>query len=256
MIKTLKHITSYIYPIVVEQCIGNISPYLEVNLVNGKYTLDTSKVNYSYGSLYQVFDQTFHDFNITSRKIKNVLVLGFGAGSVASLLTEKYNFDCNITGIEKDQIVIHLARKYFNLNRFKNLELICEDAYDYVQTHSKKFDVIIVDLYIDDQVPKCFHEKRFLKQLDRLLQDQGVLFFNKMVTNQKQKEEFNELATNIEELFGSSFTYKLLIKGTNNYMLIHDRGAAIVDHPTAMKEDTSFFNNKQFVPSFNFKQGS
>lgn len=256
MLKKLKHITSYLYPIVIEQCIGNISPYLEVTLVNGKYMLDTSKVNYSYGSLHKVFDQAFHNFNIKSREVKNVLILGFGAGSVASLLTEKYNIDCNLTGIEKDPIVIHLARKYFDLNRFKNLELICEDAYDYVQTHNKKFDVIVVDIYIDDQVPKCFHEKRFLKQLDRLLQDQGVLFFNKMVTTQKQKEEFDELAKNVEELFGKGLTYNLLIVGTTNNMLIHDRGTANMDHSIIMKQEIQFSNNKQFVPAFSFSRNN
>ena len=63
----IKNIASYVYPLIVEQCSGNVSPYLEVNLVNGKYVLDTAKVNYSYGSLYKIFDQTFHKFNLKSR---------------------------------------------------------------------------------------------------------------------------------------------------------------------------------------------
>lgn len=223
MIKTIKHITSFIYPIKIEQCIGEISPYLEVKLLNGKYVLDTSNVNYSYGALHKIFDQTFDNFKIKDRDIENVLILGFGAGSVASLLTEKYGVECEITGIEKDSVVIHLARKYFNISRFKNLQIISVDAYDYVQTHSKKFDVIVVDIYVDEQVPKCFHEKRFLKQLDRLLQHNGVLFFNKVVNNAKQEIEFNELASNVEEIFGSSLTYKLIRNRTHNHMLIHDR---------------------------------
>jgi len=103
---------------VVEQCVGEVSPYLEVNLINGKYSLDTSKVNYSYGSLYRIFDQTFLKFNLKAHEVKSVLVLGFGAGSVASLLAEKYCTGCEITGIERDQVVINLANKYFELNRF------------------------------------------------------------------------------------------------------------------------------------------
>lgn len=227
MINKFKNIISYFYPLKIEQCIGEVSSHLEVNLLNGKYVLDTSKVNYSYGSLHKIFDQTFHNFKIQERNIKNVLILGFGAGSVASLLTDKYGIGCKITGIEKDSVVIHLARKYFNISRFKNLELLIYDAYDYVQTHSKKFDIIVVDVYIDDQVPKCFHEKRFLKQLDRLLQENGVLFFNKVVNNSKQEIEFNELASNVEELFGSSLTYKLIKNNTHNHMLIHDRKTKI-----------------------------
>jgi predicted methyltransferase len=253
MIKILKNIISYLYPVKVEHCAGNVSSHLEVNMINGKYVLDTAKVNYSYGSLHKIFEQTFNKFNVNAREVKNVLILGFGAGSVASLLTEKYGIECQITGIEKDQIVIHLACKYFNIKRFKNLELICGDAYDYVQTHSKKFNVIVVDIYIDEQVPKCFHEKRFLKQLDRLLQQEGILFFNKAVINSEQKTEFNELATNIEELFGHSLTYKLNKNGTVNYMLVHDRRTTAVNHAFVMKHDNFFLHNKQFIPSFNYE---
>ncbi len=251
MINLLKKITSYFCPIMIEQCTGIVSPYLEVNLENGKYMLDTAKVNYSYGSLHKIFDKTFHHFNLKAREVKNVLILGFGAGSVASLLAEKYCKGCKITGIEKDQIVIHLARKYFNLNRFKNLELICDDAYDYVQTHGKKFDVIIVDIYIDDQVPQCFHEKRFLKQLDRLLSEQGVLFFNKMANNPEQETEFKELKANLEEIFGSSLTYKLTRNSVDNYMLIHDRRNNVVGNSFVLKPNDNFFDTKKFIPSVN-----
>lgn len=247
----LKNIVSYLYPLMVEQCVGKVTSKLEVNLVNGKYVLDTAKVNYSYGSLYKIFDQTFQKFNLKGREVKNVLILGFGAGSVTSLLKEKYKIECEITGVEKDQVVIDLAHKYFNIKRFKNLKVICDDAFTFVQTHSKKFDVIIVDIYIDDQVPKCFHEKKFIMQLGRLLQYQGILFFNKVVNDQKQMAEFNELAANMEEILGHSLTYKLNKNGTDNYMLVHDRRTTAINHLFVMNPNKNFFFNKQFTPSFN-----
>lgn len=256
MINRIKHIVSYLYPLVIEQRIGKVNPYLEVNLVNGKYRLDTSKVNYSYGSLYKIFDQTFHKFNLNASEVKNVLILGFGAGSVASLLREKYNIESELTGVEKDEVVINLAHKYFDIDRFRNLELICEDAYTFVQTCNKNFDVIIVDLFIDDQVPKCFHEKEFLKQVNQLLLHHGILFFNTIVNTQKQKAEFNELAANMEEIFGHSLTYRLTRDGANNYILIHDRRTAIVTHSFVMKNDKSFFHNKQLVSSFNYTKSN
>lgn len=249
MIKRLKNIASYLYPIIVEQSQGKVSPYLEVNLSNGKYTLDTSKVNYSYGSLYKIFDQTFNDFNLKSREVKSALILGFGAGSVASLLTEKYSIGAKITGVEKDEVVIDLAHKYFDIGRFKKMELICDDAYTFVHKNNKTFDVIVVDIYVDEELPKCFHEKEFLKQLDRLLQSNGVLFFNKVVNNQKEKAEFNELTANIEEIFGNSLIYKLTRNGTNNHMLIHDR-TSIADSNSVLIKGGKCYNNKiEFVTS-------
>ena len=45
---------------------------------------------------------------------KKVLLLGMGAGSIIKLLQEKYDINCSITAIEKDEVVIELAKKYFD----------------------------------------------------------------------------------------------------------------------------------------------
>ena len=223
MINRIKNIISYIYPFSVVQCKGNVSPHLEINFINGKYTLDTYTVNYSYGGLQTAFDNTFNKFNLKERNVKDVLILGFGTGSVAYLLKEKYNLECNIVGVEMDQVVIDLAYKYFNIKRFKNLELVCDDAFKFVQTCKKKFDVIIVDIFIDDSVPKRFHEKEFLKYLDGLLLNKGILFFNKIANNPIRKNELDELIKNTNEIFGYSLIYKPIKYGANNYMIVHDR---------------------------------
>lgn len=219
----------------IEQRAGNVSPYLEVNLVNGKHVLDTAKVNYSHGALHWVFDQTFQAVNLKARGIKNALILGFGAGSVASLLTEKYALECDITGVEKDQVVIDLAYEYFGISRFNNLKLLCEDAYTYVQSCNKTFDIIVVDLYIDETVPKCFHKADFISKLDELLNPQGVLFFNKVVNNAYQKEEFNELFGNMETIMGDCITCKLTKNNTQNHVIIYDSRKRVVNHSDIIK---------------------
>jgi len=111
----------------------------------------------------------------------------------------------------------------------------------------------VVDIYIDELLPKYFHEKEFLKQLDRILQHDGVLFFNKVVNNAKEKIEFEALVSNIEKIFGHSLTYKLTMFGTNNYMLIVDRKIAVDNHSLIMNSNRDFFYNKQFTPSLNYK---
>ena len=180
MIKKIRHISSYLLPVVIRRRKGEITLYLEVLLVNGKYVLDTSSVNYSYGGLHKVFQKTFIYFNLKKLEFENVLILGFGAGSVASILTEEYGMKCKIIGIEKDSVVIDLAKKYFNIDRFKNLELVHESAYTYVQHIDRKFDLIIMDVFVDETVPKMFHEENFLQHLNRILSNNGVLFYNFM----------------------------------------------------------------------------
>ncbi len=222
MINKLKSAISYLHPVVIKQCRGQVSSYLEISLENGRRTLNTSKVNYSYGSLHSLFDQTFKRFGLKKEDVKNVLILGFGGGSVASILKEKYNPDCSITGIEKDQAVIELTQSYFNLERFEDLEILCLDANEFVQSSKNLYDLIVVDLFVEDQVPKGFHRKEFLDRLNQLLQPHGTVFFNKIVGNSVQEGEMDELFENMKIIFGEVYMYRTTLNGIENYMLIHD----------------------------------
>ena len=206
MIKKLKYISSYLLPVTIERVHGELTPYLEVNLVEGKYMLDSSNVNYSFGGLHKVFKKTFTHFNLGNLEFENVLILGFGAGSVASILTEEYGMKCDITGIEKDEVVINLAKKYFNIARFKNLNLVSENAYTYVQRIENKYDLIIVDLFVDEVVPEIFHEEKFLHHLNRILSHDGVLFYNFMTSSKTLKSEFDILSPRFETIFGSALS--------------------------------------------------
>jgi len=57
---------------------------------------------------------------------------------------------CRIFAIENDDEIIHLGKKYFNTQRFTNLELIKEDAFSYVLNCKDKFDLILFYIYIDN----------------------------------------------------------------------------------------------------------
>ena len=81
-----------------------------------------------------MFRKAFSRFNIRERDISNALILGFGTGSVASILCDEYKKDVYLTGVEKDPVVIDLAKKYFHIDRYKNLSLHIEDAGDLLRT--------------------------------------------------------------------------------------------------------------------------
>lgn len=255
MIKKLKYISSYLLPHTIEVLRGEITPCLAVLLVDGKYVLDTSNVNYSYGGLHKIFQKSFKYFGLKNLEFKNVLMLGFGAGSVASILTEEYGMNCKITGIEKDAVVIDLAKRYFNIGRFKNLELIHENAYTYVQQTENKFDLIIMDVFVDETVPKIFHEEIFLNHLNRILSSNGVLFYNIMTSSGIKKSEFEELSSRFETIFGNFFHYKVKTAGfTENTLLIYDRVNRLRPTPVPVKpaKETKeeWRVSKDIAPSF------
>jgi hypothetical protein len=86
-------VSSFLSPVKVEERKGAVAPRLEVYLSNGKYVLDSARVNYSFGGLHAVFRKAFSRFNIRKRDIISALILGFGTGSVATILCDEYKKD-------------------------------------------------------------------------------------------------------------------------------------------------------------------
>jgi spermidine synthase len=224
------NLLSYLTPYCIEQREGKITSRLEVVLNNGKLLLNTNKVNYSYGSLHDIFLQTFKKINVRERTIKRTLILGFGAGSVAVLLRETFHKSCQIVGIEADEIVIELARKHFAIGRFEDLCIQHLDAYNYVMNCTDSFDMIIVDLFIHNHTPERFSDRNFLMALGRMLGPAGVICYNRMVDEKKSRCEAESLIGLVEQNIGPCFLIQYNRNQVMNWMIVHDRNSLLV-HP-------------------------
>lgn len=82
--------------------------------------------------------------------LKRVLVLGVGGGAVIHMLNH-FVPPAQIVGVELSNIHLKLARKYFALN-YRNLELVHANAIDWLINYDgEPFDLIIDDLYFEDE---------------------------------------------------------------------------------------------------------
>lgn len=219
----LTTLTSYISPCIIEQKNGQITPSLEVSLENGKLVLNTARVNYSYGALHDIFLKTFKKINIQDREIKKVLILGLGAGSIVSILIDTFHKDCRITGIEADEVVIELAKKHFSINRFKNLTIINTDAYNFALKCAETFDLIAVDIFVEDETPVKFSDKQFLSALSNMLTPSGIICYNRMLPGTKSEKQEAALVKSFDRLIGTNSVLKYYTGGRTNWMIIHDR---------------------------------
>ena len=181
----------------------HVSPYttLEVIRQKGKLVLNAPHVNYSFGSLHQVFRSAFQQLNPDYSRLKSVLILGFGAGSVAHILQQENRCPCHITGIEMDADVLMLAKKYFGLGRLKNLELHTVDAEVFLTAETQRYDLIVVDLFLDHRIPEKFLTSAFLEKLHARLQPQGTVMFNYLLYDHEAKQK----AVAFEKEFRNAF---------------------------------------------------
>lgn len=185
----IKKILSYFIPIKIHQKNSEINKRLEVTWANGQLVLDSKNTNYSYGSLQRILRKGLHYIGFERiNKFESILVLGVAGGSVIKTLVDEIKFKGKITGVELDGKVIEIANHYFGLNKIPNLEIVIDDAFEFVLKTREKYDLIIIDIFQDTQMPNFLFEDFFINRINFLLKVNGFILFNTMTLNEKHKE--------------------------------------------------------------------
>lgn len=188
----MKKYISYIWPIT-KRFPSTFNGELEVTWINGKKVLDSKDANYSYGSLQKIL--SFGLSKTTIKSTGNVLLLGMGAGCIINPIHQN-GFNGDITSVEIDSDVINIAEKEFGITPNEHLNIVCEDALSFVNHCSKSYNLIIVDLFINNLVPSQFYDINFWDKVKRLTEKQGSFIFNAGLNNSNPNEiksVFNKL---------------------------------------------------------------
>lgn len=181
--------------------------------------LDSANVNYSYGSLQEVFDQTFEQTGLYDLPVKSALILGFGSGSVAELLLTKCDPEMKITGVEADSEVIRLTKQYFPVARNSNVTIVHSDAADYIVSSRGSYDLIIIDVFIEAIVPEKCQSVEFLRAVKSHLSPTGKLYFNKM-RMESDKISIEDFEKNLRAVFDKIEKVKLRRGGGSNFVFV------------------------------------
>ncbi|TDE27554.1 MULTISPECIES: spermidine synthase [Flavobacterium] len=183
----IKKIFSYLVPIKIYETKSSLSKSIEVTWANGELVLDSENANYSYGSLQRILRLGLK--NIGYEKIvpmNHILVLGVAGGSVIKTLVDEIKYKGKITGVEIDPEIIKIANTYFKLDEVKNLEIVIDDAFEFVLKTKTKYDLIIIDIFQDTTMPNFLFETFFINRICSLLKNRGFILFNTMLLNESQ----------------------------------------------------------------------
>jgi spermidine synthase len=183
-----KLLLSYITGILVEKQPSQISGQLEVWLQNGRYVLHSLYANYSFDTLHRAFRHTFTKIHLQKKNPRTVLILGFGAGSVASILHREWKQRPHITGVELDETVIQLAHKYFRAGEYANLQIIHGNAVEFVQACHEVYELVVSDVFVHTEVPAAALDRDYLLGLVRLTSAGGTGIINLITETPLQQE--------------------------------------------------------------------
>lgn len=109
---------------------------------------------------------------------KRVTILGLGGGNLLTALHHHIP-GIHITAIELRQSVIDIARQFFQLPSGKRLQIIQQDAQDYLaETDHRKVDVLFADLYHAEGVDQAQLQVEFIERCAEQLKAEGWLVLN------------------------------------------------------------------------------
>lgn len=213
MKSTLFKFFSYLFPKVKKTVYSEINGDIEITWQNGKKVLNTQNANYSYGNLHKVMQFGLRKVNLTD--ISQVLLLGLGGGSAIKILRETFQYKNQITAVEIDPEVITLAKEEFGICEGETTSIICQDALAYVHNETTKYDLIIIDIFIDILVPDEFYTLHFWERISALTQKEGSVVFNAGMNN-RLDSKLNKIIAHLPEF---SFSRDYNIAGYNTILI-------------------------------------
>ncbi|KDN56302.1 spermidine synthase [Flavobacterium seoulense] len=196
----LKKILSYFYPIKIYSQDSSLSKSLEITWSNGDLVVDSLNTNYSYGSLQRILKLGLKNIGFSKiQKMNTVLVLGVAGGSVIKTLIDDIDYKGKITGVEIDSEIIKIANRYFKLDEIEQLQIVIDDAFEFVLKTKEKYDLIIIDIFQDTKMPNFLFEDFFIDRICHLLKSKGFVLFNTMLLskaeNLRNQKLINEFKT-------------------------------------------------------------
>lgn len=214
----MRSLISYLFPITKKIKTEN-NGIVEVTLNNGKKILDSANANYSYGSQQRILNFALKKIDFS--RVSNVLLLGLGGGSVVASLRKDFDYTGKITAVEFDNKIIDIALHEFGMDQDKDLEIVNADALEYVKIGDQMFNLIIVDLYIDNIVPAIFYSINFWKDLKKHLKTKKYFIFNACIFNENSDKQMSDLLnymrlSNTIQLFNKVEDTNTVIVGIKN----------------------------------------
>ena len=183
-----KRLLSYFVPVNIYQKKSTLSKTLEISWNNGQLVLDSLNTNYSYGSLQRILRIGLQSIGYDIvRNMQHILVLGVAGGSVIKTLTGEIGYNGRITGVEIDPEIIKIANEYFGLDEIPNLEIVIDDAFEFVLKTTLRYDLIIIDIFQDTAMPNFLFEGFFASHVSGLLTNRGYILFNTMILNENNE---------------------------------------------------------------------
>jgi spermidine synthase len=140
-----------------------------------------------------------------NRSPERVLVVGLGGGTIVKEINHLCP-DARIDSIEINPVVIDFAQSFFNVERSDKINIIEGDAFKECSELEKgAYDIVILDAYNETYIPYHLRTIDFLRSVNLLLKDGGVVAANVC----RYHHHFKSQVHSFSNIFGSDSVYSI-----------------------------------------------
>ena len=218
------------------------SPYHHIRVVDqaGFRTLcfdDASESQISLQSpLMGHFEYTeyFHMAWLWNARLTNVLMIGLGGGTTQHAF-EHYYPGVTVQSVEIDPSVVQVAKEYFNFKESKRQKVITEDGRMFLRRSSERYDVIILDAYVQGRygsaIPQHLATKEFFELARDHLSTNGVVAYNVIGTVSDWRADIvGAIHRTLKTVFPQVYLFKA--SSSQNIVLVATKSPVKADLPT------------------------
>ena len=154
-----------------------------------------------------------------------VLILGMGTGTYATQCN-RYFSNLSFKGVEIDEKITALARKYFDLSEDIPVETYDGRAYLAALDKDDKYDIIMVDAYQDITIPFQMSSVEFFTMVKEHLTDDGVMVVNMNMRGRTEGSINDYLQDTISSVFDNVYTVDVM--GSTNRELFASNNSDMI----------------------------
>lgn len=147
------------------------------------------------------YTQKMADIVSTAHTKESVLILGGGSFTLPQYLAKKYP-SMQIDVVEIDPELVSIARKYFGYKDPANVQIITQDARTLLNSNTKQYDIVLVDVYNDSLIPFTLTTGEYTEQLRRAVKPSGLVAVNIIASD---KGACGELLASLHATYGRQF---------------------------------------------------
>ena len=117
---------------------------------------------------------TYNAQKTSEQPMFSILLLGLGSGDLAMTLPDGADIDI----VEIDPLIYKVAVERFRFSVSQNQHVIIDDARNFLRTSQKKYDVVVSDVYVGNNIPEYMYSKEAFELIKYKLKPSGLLLAN------------------------------------------------------------------------------